>query len=787
MHKGVSINDDFNCNSFNVHDCSNVDTFDNVHVDFNVTNVHNVHSDVQVVHDVQVRENVDDNLCNFTHTFYEHNLGIMNQSLTLPYFPVNFRHVTAPVGGRLSLFYENYELLTDNRFLLDTIKYGYKIKFIDDQPPKLVTNAQPFYLNLPDDQQAILDVEMQKFLDNQVIEECDPQTPGFYSPCFLREKKPDNETVTDAPKKYRVIHDLSKLNDFIVKYKFKMDGVSSVRQGLKQGMYFYSIDISSAYNHVLIHPDSRKYLRCWWKGKCYNFRALPFGLSSAPWIFTSIMSISAKYLHKHAVYSFFYLDDICVFNEIIQKLINEQPLVLLFLQFAGWLLNLEKSHLPVAQRGVYIGVDVDLYHGLVFPTARKWQKLQGLLQVFLNPTVFSMQAKQWARLLGLITCLQDLTPLGRVQARVLQFHLNTHWKPRLNLYVRIPVTSSIKRELRWWGDPAHIMCGVPIQPGPITETMTTDASLTGLGSLWRDQELSGQWTPSEASHHINYLEALCVWRSLLHWEKFLHNSHILLQTDNTTVVANLNKGSTCHSTVQHKLIQNILTWCHQRNILITARHLAGKNNIFADLLSRSQQIVPTEWSMHPSVIQAISLLWETPHVDLFATRWNNKLPVFISPVPDSKALAVDALTYPWTGLVGYAFPPFAIVPQVLRKISQEQCIIYLIAPCWPRQAHFPLLLDLSVDIPRKLPLREDLLTMPKSGIKHPKLTSLNLHVFKLSNMVSLQESFQSELQTLLAKNTKVPPLNCMKFTGNIFYLGVNSKGLRIPSRLLYLN
>ena len=34
-------------------------------------------------------------------------------------------------------------------------------------------------------------------------------------------------------------------------------------------------------------------------------------------------------------------------------------------------------------------------------------------------------------------------------------------------------------------------------------------------------------------------------------------------------------------------------------------------------------------------------------IDLFAMRFNNKLPLFVSPVPDPLATAVDTLSMPW--------------------------------------------------------------------------------------------------------------------------------------------
>ena len=68
------------------------------------------------------------------------------------------------------------------------------------------------------------------------------------------------------------------------------------------------------------------------------------------------------------------------------------------------------------------------------------------------------------------------------------------------------------------------------------------------------------------------------------------------------------------------------------------------------------------------------------NVDLFATRFNHKLPLYVSPVPGSHALAVDALSMNWNLLHAYAFPPTILIPSILAKIRQSQCRIVLIAP-----------------------------------------------------------------------------------------------------------
>nr|KAG5691426.1 hypothetical protein BaRGS_016342 [Batillaria attramentaria] len=67
-------------------------------------------------------------------------------------------------------------------------------------------------------------------------------------------------------------------------------------------------------------------------------------------------------------------------------------------------------------------------------------------------------------------------------------------------------------------------------------------------------------------------------------------------------------------------------------------------------------------------------------LDLCATRFNAKLPRFVSPVPDPQALALDALTFDWSGKDVYAFPPFPLVPKIIARLPLCQADVTLIAP-----------------------------------------------------------------------------------------------------------
>ena len=61
----------------------------------------------------------------------------------------------------------------------------------------------------------------------------------------------------------------------------------------------FSFDLKSGYHHIDIFPDHRKFLRFAWKidgvTRYFSFQVLPFGLSSAPYIFTKCIRPLVKH------------------------------------------------------------------------------------------------------------------------------------------------------------------------------------------------------------------------------------------------------------------------------------------------------------------------------------------------------------------------------------------------------------------------------------------------------------------------------------------------------------
>ena len=179
-----------------------------------------------------------------------------------------------------------------------------------------------------------------------------------------------------------------------------------------------------------------------------------------------------------------------------------------------------------------------------------------------------------------------------------------------------------------------------------------------LGRSLRPKFHKGLWSDREKRHHIYVRELKAVSLALRDFKDQCQNQSVSCDGQLNSGSLHQQLGGT-HSAEMCALLWKIMTWGHHYLITLKARHVLGCLNVMADLLSRSNQVQSTEWSLHPQVFKQIFQKWSTPHVDLFATHLNHKLPLYVSPIPDPRAWDIDALNINWTNLTAYAYPPTA--------------------------------------------------------------------------------------------------------------------------------
>ena len=325
-------------------------------------------------------------------------------------------------------------------------------------------------------------------------------------------------------------------------------------------------------------------------------------------------------------------------------------------------------------------------------------------------------------LISLLTATEKQVPLGRLHMRPIQWHLKTHWHIPESLEKVIPIPRSLHPHLQWWLMEENVLTGQHLHHLRHAVQIFTDASNEGWGAHLGDYTARGGWPVPESKLHINFLELKAVLLALKAFEPICRGRVVLVATDNTTLVAYINKeGGMCSGSLC-ALLWRLLSWCYLREICLKARHIPGRLNVIAAKLSRHRQVIQMEWSLHPDVFSQICHKRHLPKVDLFATRYNAKLPHFVSPVPDPKAWVVDALSLSWEDLDLYAFPPVPLLTNVLTKaLGYQYKRMIIVAPRWPDMRWFWDLVEMSSQILVCLPNRPDLLTQPFNGNLHRDL------------------------------------------------------------------
>ena len=477
----------------------------------------------------------------------------------------------------------------------------------------------------------------------------------------------------------RLILDLSILNTFIECPSFKMLTLKEIKLLLPKNFWTTSLDLKDGFWHVPVSRTKRSFLTFRWRNQNWQFRAMPFGLCVAPRIFTKLIAHVVKVLQQAGIWCLPYLDDLLIIAASKEECEYKTRKAIEILNSLGWILNSKKSRTTPAQTFIWLGVFFDLRdHSARTPTETLSSFQNQLSQLI---TAHSTSVREIMRLQGLANWISLQDPIVKLilpRTRKLIRSLR-----RAGLDTPVILSSSSKLSLCRWikGSPIPQSLGSP-SPNIVIQT---DACLSGWGFQIGDKRFSGSFSKS-MTYSINVLETLTVWFSLLMVKE--KGAVIQVLTDNSAAIAAIRKNT---SLTYHLSSLSDLIWRRAAllNWTLTISHIQGSFNVVADQLSRRTEM-PSEWSLSTRDFQKILKQNPLLQVDLFATNLNNKLPAYISPCPDSKAAAVDSLTFPWNKWKHlYLFPPTSLISRAVAKMTEstfESAI--LITPDTPSRPWF---------------------------------------------------------------------------------------------------
>ncbi len=199
-----------------------------------------------------------------------------------------------------------------------------------------------------------------------------------------------------------------------------------------------------------------------------------------------------------------------------------------------------------------------------------------------------------------------------------------------------------------WRNPDLFSRGVPLCSVVSRVVVTTDASTHGWGAVCEGMPASGLWLESQSRWHINRLELEAVFLALKDFQPQLEQQHVLIRTDNTSVVSDINH----HGGIRSRALCKQATDCHplhQSSVHPRSPDPRGGHAFEEGDSSRRVEIAPRVGSddLEPLTLRE-SGDGSVRH------EQERALPVVLLPV--SLPTEGDTLTSRWPAARPYAFP-----------------------------------------------------------------------------------------------------------------------------------
>jgi hypothetical protein len=266
-----------------------------------------------------------------------------------------------------------------------------------------------------------------------------------------------------------------------------------------------------------------------------------------------------------------------------------------------------------------IGFWVDINKGSISLTPSSVTEILSRIDVFLSTPNRKPSLREWLRLAGHLNWLLNVLPWGRPALTELYRKISG----KVHLYGGIHINAEVTRDLLWLKDTIPRSLGVLFtDAGRWSDSeadmiIWTDACFLGLSFVYAGNGFMYQiqQSPSDVKVDIFFLELIAILSAIHHVvSRQRPPRRLLLHTDSLDSVAAFNSLRVSES-IHNGPLLGVAQLILSSGIDIRVRHIEGKLNVRADMLSR---LLHDEYHRKfPS--DRVRLF--TPPRDLLPTRW----------------------------------------------------------------------------------------------------------------------------------------------------------------------
>ena len=371
-----------------------------------------------------------------------------------------------PLAGRVSHFLPNWQAITEDEWVLSTVRVGHRIEFL--RLP--YQRSKPPQLSFTEKEEECMQAEIQSMLDKQAISVTGEAAESFYSQMFL---------VPNKDGRKRPVINLERLNQSVKTEHFKMEGIRMLKDLLRAGDWMAKIDLKDAYFMIPIAQEDRDFLKLHWKDQTYQFNCLLFGLSSAPWVFTKTTRQVVAALREIGLRLIIYIDDILVMAETESLLKDHVTAVVYLLENLGFVVNHPKSELDPSQEIKFLGFTVNSKTMELNLPGEKIKKIRAEASKVLQSDTVSALAL--SLLIGKMNAATQAIPMAPLYYRNLQTCLREALQEDQSYSSTTVLRKEAREELEWWSNHFTQWNGRSLIAHNSSLTIETDASKNGGG------------------------------------------------------------------------------------------------------------------------------------------------------------------------------------------------------------------------------------------------------------------------------------------------------------------
>ena len=425
--------------------------------------------------------------------------------------------------------------------------------------------------------------------------------PYFYS-------NPLGVVFKKGKSKPRVIHHLSwprstansSVNASITDFNVKLDAfdraVVMARQ-LGKGAFMSKIDIESAYRCIPVRPVDWPLLGMSWNNQFYFDIVMQFGITSATAIFEWYSSAAQYIVEKSCGISniVHYIDDFFTLVNGLAAAKHALKNILAVFAELGLPVSLSKLEGP-ATTMVFLGILFDTVTMTIRLDEERMANLLKELSLWNDRTSASREELQ--SLVGVLSFAAKVVAPGRTFLRRMIDHIKA-LPANTDATSQQPLSESFDKDLQWWRRFLSQWNGISLIPDTNwtpshAMSIYTDACVQGYGGMFGSHWFAAQWTTEEQQmaardkrDSMPFKELYALTRAAATWGSHWRGRKILFHCDCDPIVKAWRKGDSNKPHISH-LIRTLLFIAATHDFNLNVVHIAGVDNVCADLLSRGQ-------------------------------------------------------------------------------------------------------------------------------------------------------------------------------------------------------